>query len=128
MKTLFVLAILVLLPWDGFAQEIYKWEDEKGVVHYGNAPNRPTAKQLEKDTIPYSTTGDLPPESPVEKKARIRSEREEEHADTPRPELAPFPGLIQPIAQLDHNRRLHLSGTIYNVGPGMGVEKSVRLA
>ncbi len=127
MKTLLVIAVLVVLPWAVFAQEIYKWEDEKGVVHYGDTPNRPAAKPLEKDTVPYSTTGDLPPESPVQKKARIRSEREEEHADTPRPELVPFPGLIQPTVQLDRNRRLHLSGAIYNAGPGMCESPSVEV-
>ncbi len=119
MKTLSVVTFLVLLPWAVFAQEIYKWEDEKGVVHYGDTPNRPTAKPLEKDTLPYSNTGDLPPESPVEQKARIRSEREEERADTPARVLAPFPGLVRSDAQMDRNRRLHLSGTIYNADPGM---------
>jgi len=58
MKILSVITFLVLFPWAVFAQEIYKWEDEKGVVHYGNAPNRPAAKPLEKDTsrIPIRAT------------------------------------------------------------------------
>src|SRR5712692_3771305 len=103
MKTPFVITFLILLPWAVFAQEIYKWEDEKGVVHYGDTPNRPAARPLEKDTLPYSNTGELPSESLTEKKARRRSEREEERANTPAVNFSPFPGLIQPTARLDRN-------------------------
>ena len=118
MKTLGVIALLILLPCDVLAQEIYKWEDEKGVIHYGEKPAQPAAKPFEKDVAPYSNTGDLPPESPAERKARIRSEREEERASNRR-QPRPSPSLGRPKAWLDANGRLRLSGAVRNGGRGM---------
>jgi Domain of unknown function (DUF4124) len=54
MKTLLMITLLTLLPCGALAQEIYKWEDEKGVIHYDDKPNQPAAKPLEKDVVPYS--------------------------------------------------------------------------
>jgi hypothetical protein len=119
MKILSVLTLLTLLPCGTLAQEIYKWEDEKGVIHYGDKPAQPAAKPLEKDAVPYSNTGDLPPESPAEKKARLRSEREEERASDEGRQPRPSPSLGQPKAWLDRNGRLRLSGAVRNSGKGM---------
>ena len=63
MKTLRVITFLIFLSCEVFAQEIYKWEDEKGVIHYGAQPTQPAAKPFDKDMVPYSNTGDLPSES-----------------------------------------------------------------
>lgn len=119
MKTLLTITLLTLLPCGTLAQEIYKWEDEKGVIHYGDKPDQPTGKPLEKDTVPYSNTGDLPPESAAEKKARMRSERAEERASDEGRQPRPSPSLGRPKAWLDRNGRLRLSGTIRNSGKGM---------
>jgi Domain of unknown function (DUF4124) len=119
MKTLLMITLLTLLPCGALAQEIYKWEDEKGVIHYDDKPNQPAAKPLEKDVVPYSNTGDLPPESPAEKKIRLRSEREEERASDEGRQPRPSPSLGRPKAWLNHNGRLQLSGTIRNSGKGM---------
>jgi len=118
MKTLGVIALLILLPCDVLAHEIYKWEDEKGVIHYGENPGQPAATPFERDDVPYSNTGDLPPESPAERKARMRSEREEERASSRR-EPRPSPSLGRPRAWLDANGRLRLSGAVRNGGRGM---------
>ena len=116
MKTLPVITFLILLPCHAFAQEIYKWEDEKGVIHYGEKPDHPAASPLKKDATPYSNTGNLPPESPAEKKARMREEREEERSSSGGHQPRPSPSLGQPKAWLDHNGRLRLaearSGTV----------------
>jgi len=127
MKTLRVITFLVLLPCDILAQEIYKWEDEKGVIHYGDQPTQPAAKPFEKDVVPYSNTGDLPPESPVKKKARQRSEREEERADRSGRQPRPSPSLGRPKAWLDHNGRLRLSGAVRNSGKGMCAAPAVEV-
>ncbi len=119
MKTLLTITLLTLLPCGTLAQEIYKWEDEKGVIHYGDKPDQPAAEPLEKDTVPYSNTGDLPPESPVEKKARLRSEREGERANAEGRQPRPSPSLGHPKAWLDRNGRLRLSGAVRNSGKGM---------
>lgn len=119
MKTLPVITFLILLPCHAFAQEIYKWEDEKGVIHYGEKPDHPAASPLKKDATPYSNTGNLPPESPAEKKARMREEREEERGSSGGHQPRPSPSLGQPKAWLDRNGRLRLAGTIRNGGKGI---------
>ena len=119
MKILSVITFLTLLPCGALAQEIYKWEDEKGVIHYGDKPAQPAATPLKKDAVPYSNTGDLPPESPAEKKARLRSEREEERASDEGHQPRPSPSLGRPKAWLDRNGRLRLSGAVRNSGKGM---------
>src|SRR5262245_4386322 len=127
MRTLHVIMLVILLPCDVLAQEIYKWEDEKGVIHYGDQPTQPTAKPLEKDVVPYSNTGDLPAESPADKKARQRSEREEERAYGSGRQPRPSPSLGRPKAWLDHNDRLRLSGTVRNSGKGMCAAPAVEV-
>ena len=118
MKTLLTITLWTLLPCHVLAQEIYKWEDEKGVIHYDEKPAQPGATPFEKDVAPYSNTGDFPRESPTERKARMRSEREEERASSRR-QPRPSPSLGRPKAWLDANGRLRLSGAVRNGGRGM---------
>jgi len=127
MKTLLVTTFVALLPCSGLTQEIYKWEDEKGVIHYGAQPEHPAAAPLEKDTAPYSTTETLSPESPTEEKARLRRELDEERASNKRREPSPSPSLGKPKAWLDRNGRLRLSGTIRNSGKGRCESPSVEV-
>jgi hypothetical protein len=120
MKTLLVMTLLtLLLPNSTLAQEIYKWEDEKGVIHYGDKPAHPTAVPLEKESLPYSTTGAVPPESAAEKKERRRQEREEDRVGNTGRSPRPSPSLSKPKAQLDRNGRLQISGAIRNGGKGL---------
>jgi hypothetical protein len=127
MKTLRVITFLIFLPCEVFAQEIYKWEDEKGVIHYGAQPTQPAAKPFDKDMVPYSNTGDLPSESPAEKKARQRNEREEERANGGARQPRPSPTAGRPKAWLDDNGRLRLSGTIRNGGKGLCASPAVEV-
>lgn len=120
MKPLLAVALLTVLRCAAFAQEIYKWEDEKGVIHYGDKPGSSTSAPLEKDDIPYSTTteGQSPASSPKEKAHRYREpqeESEEKGGRLPRPS----PRLGRPKAWLDRNGRLRLSGTMRNGGKGL---------
>jgi hypothetical protein len=119
MKRLLAMTLLTLLSRVAFAQEIYKWEDEKGVIHYGDKPVHPAATPLEKDAAPFSNTGSLPPESPAEEKARLRRELNEARASDEGRQPRPSPSLSRPKAWLDRNGRLRLSGTVRNGGKGM---------
>lgn len=119
MKTLLVITFMTLLPRGAFAQEVYKWEDEKGVIHYGDAPRHPQATPLEKDTLPYSSTGNQPSESPAANKARLRRERAEARASKEKRPPSASPSLTRPKAWLDRNGRLRLSGTLRNGGKGI---------
>jgi hypothetical protein len=119
MRILVVMTLLAVLWSNALAQEIYKWEDEKGVIHYGDKPAHPAAAPLEKDSLPYSTTGTVPPESAAEKKERMRREREEDRASDRGRGPRPSPSLSKPKAQLDRNGRLQISGTVRNGGKGV---------
>lgn len=119
MKPLLTVTLLTALRCAAFAQEIYKWEDEKGVIHYGDKPGSPTAAPLEKDDIPYSTTEGQPSmSSPKEKARKYREPREESEEKTGRLPR-PSPALGRPKAWLDRNGRLRLSGTLRNSGKGL---------
>jgi hypothetical protein len=132
MKPLLVIAFLVCFPCDVFAQEIYRWVDEKGVVHYGDAPTHKEATPfMEKNPGPDSDAGSQSPmplseESSPALRKRNR-EQDEEPSTSPSREPAPFPGLIRTDAAIDHNARLHLSGRIYNAGPGMCESPSIEV-
>lgn len=119
MKTLLVITFMTLLPCGAFAQEVYKWEDEKGVIHYSDAPRHPQATPLEKDTLPYSNTGSQPSESPAAGKARLRRGRNEARAGGEGRQPSASPSLTKPKAWLDRNGRLRLSGTLRNGGKGI---------
>src|SRR2546429_558643 len=106
--------LMVLLSCSALAQEIYKWEDEKGVLHYGDKPAHPAAMPLEKDAVPYSNTGSLPPED----KVRPRRERDEAYTSDAGRQLHPSPSLARPKTWLDHHGSFWLSGAIRNGGKG----------
>ena len=115
MKTLLIITFMVLLSCSALAQEIYKWEDEKGVLHYGDKPAHPAATPLEKDAVPYSNTGSLPPEE----KVRTRRERDEAYTSDAGRQLHPSPSLARPKTWLDRTGSFWLSGAIHNGGKGV---------
>ena len=78
MKVLLLILVLVLRSFPVAAQEIYKWEDGKGVIHYGDKPQQPGAKPFSKEKVPYSNL----------KEGQGKTTREPEGApgdDTPQP-------------------------------------------
>jgi hypothetical protein len=119
MQTLLITLLLVLTSHPTFSQEIYKWEDENGVTHYGDRPAHPSATPMTTEGIPYSHTGSLPPESAAETKARRRQEKEEARLEEQQRLPNASPSLNRPKAWIDRNGRLHLSGVMRNSGRGL---------
>jgi hypothetical protein len=111
--------LVLLLAFPLLAQEIYKWEDDKGVVHYGDTPAHPAAVPLQTDELPYSHTGSLPAESPAEKKARLRQERDEARLERQMRLPNASPSLTKPKAWIERNGRLRLAGKVRNGGKGL---------
>lgn len=66
MNVLLLILVLVLCSVPVAAQEIYKWEDEKGVMHYGDKPQQPGAKPFSKEKAPYSNLKEGQGASPQE--------------------------------------------------------------
>lgn len=100
------------------AQEIYKWEDERGILHYSERPSHPAATPLVKEAVPYSTTTtslealqqrDLWTPQAVGEVAVGEEDRD----------LPPSPRLVGARAVLGANGRLRLSGAIRNGGKGL---------
>lgn len=118
MRPLVMLLLFIFSP-PVFSQEIYKWEDQNGVVHYGDIPTHPSAIPLEKDAIPYSHTGSLPAESARERKARARRARNEARAEGASRRLSASPHLSRTKAWITRTGRLQLSGVIRNNGKGL---------
>jgi hypothetical protein len=117
MKILAMICCIVALPWGIWAQEVYKWEDEKGVIHYGDKPAHPQATPLEKEKLPYSNTGSLPPDSiPDSQKERSRSRA---RSSTAKRQGRPSPSLVRPKAWLDETGRFRLSSGFRNGGQGL---------
>ncbi|HXG20640.1 MAG TPA: DUF4124 domain-containing protein [Methylomirabilota bacterium] len=116
-RLLFALIVLLVSPL--LAQEIYKWEDENGVIHYGDIPAHPAAAPLQKDEVPYSHTGSLPATSSTEKKARLRQELDEIRMERRLRLPNAAPSLTKPKAWIERNGRLRLSGKIRNGGQGL---------
>lgn len=52
MRTLLILAILVATPVGAAAQDIYRWVDENGIVHYSDQPREADAEAVEIDVPP----------------------------------------------------------------------------
>jgi hypothetical protein len=119
MQTLLIALLLVLASNPTFSQEIYKWEDENGVIHYGDRPAHPSATPLTTERIPYSHTGSLPPESAAETKARLRQEKEEARLEERQRLPHASPSLTRPKAWIDRKGRLRLSGVMRNSGRGL---------
>jgi hypothetical protein len=109
------------------AQEIYKWEDQNGVVHYSDTPNAPTAKPMPTGDIPYSHTGSLPGESAAERNARIRSERNEARFEKQQRAPRAHPSLSRVHAQLAPNGHLRLFGVIRAKGKSVCQQPAVEV-
>lgn|GEM_PF-3860255 len=124
-RALLVIACLIVTLQAVHAQDIYKWEDEKGIIHYGDKPPQPGATPFIKDTAPFSTPGgrpgasrgEEPPVSPHGRRGR-----------TQRPTL-PSPSLRQSKAWIDHpNGDFWISGTMHNGGRGLCDAPAVEVA
>lgn len=68
MRALILLAVL-FAPL-ATADEVYKWKDAKGVIHYTDKPPTPTSKPHRLPEL--QTFGDIPPEQTAARKAGIR--------------------------------------------------------
>lgn len=119
MNMLLVALLLVFAPDPTFSQEIYKWEDADGVIHYGDRPAHPSAAPMTTEGIPYSHTGNLPPESAAQTKARLRREKEEARLEERQRLPNASPSLTRLKAWIDRNGRLRLSGVMRNRGRGL---------
>jgi len=119
MQVFMTAILLILVSSSAFSQEIYKWEDEKGVIHYGDRPAHPSAIPMTTEGLPYSHTGSLPTESAAERKARLRQEKAEARRDEQQRLPDASPSLNRPKAWIDRNGRLRLSGVMRNKGRGV---------
>lgn len=122
MKGFMSIVVLVLYSFPVAAQEIYKWEDKKGVVHYGDKPQQPGAKPFSKEEAPYSnlkegqggTASELEV-NPVDNTSRSRAPR---CAATSAPR--PSPSMKGVKAWIDQPRGdFWFSGIIRNGGKGI---------
>jgi hypothetical protein len=127
MKTLVHVALAVLASSPVFSQEIYKWEDENGVVHYSDTPRDSTVSPLKKEELPYSHTGAFPTESSAERKARLRTELNDARVEAAQRPANAAPRLHRPKAWIENNGRLRLSGVIRNSGKGQCDDPSVEV-
>src|SRR5437870_3658355 len=112
MKTWMLIALIVLWGTPLCAQEIYKWEDKNGVVHYSDTPTVPAAASMNAEDIPYSHTGSFPSESSSEKTPRLHEEMNEVRSEKEHYLPRALPSLDHPQASIARNGRLRLSGVI----------------
>lgn len=123
MKALLSILFVAFLSSFVVAQEIYKWEDEKGIIHYGEKPESPKATPFEREKVPYSNLKDGQGEPPVEPENQSGGKN-----DTPRVSR-PSPRMKGAKAWIDRRGDFWLSGTIANGGKGVceapGVEVAV---
>lgn len=116
MRTLLVIACLAVPISFAHAQDIYKWEDEKGVIHYGDKP-APGAKPFMKETAPFSTPEGRSDTSETEEPSS-RAPRRGSRVRAPRAAL-PAPSLRQPKAWVEYpSGNFWISGTMRNGGGG----------
>lgn len=94
MITRLCILLIVLAPLTGAAQQLYRWVDAQGKVHYSDAPPPPGARGVK--TLPPAAGGGTPAASPskswqekemefrqrraAEAEAQARKERAEEEA------------------------------------------------
>ncbi len=124
MRTLLVIACLAGSISSAHAQDIYKWEDEKGVIHYGDKP-APGAKPLDKSTVPFSTPEEQSEPSVTEEPSRPSPRRAPR---APRATL-PSPSLRQPKAWVEYpSGNFWISGTMRNGGRGLCDAPTVEVA
>lgn len=116
-----VLLLLTVLAYAGgvSAQEIYKWEDERGVLHYGERPAHPAATPLVKDAVPYSTTTTSPSETLRHDDLWTRQEVGAASVGEEDRGLRPSPRLVGARAVLGANGRMRLAGAVRNGGEGL---------
>jgi hypothetical protein len=125
-RTLLVIACLTIPMPFAHAQDIYKWEDEKGVIHYGDKP-APGAKPLDKATVPFSTP-EGQSEPSVTEDPSSPFPRREPRARAPRAAL-PSPSLKQPKAWVEYpSGNFWISGTMRNGGRGLCDAPTVEVA
>ncbi|MBI3757140.1 MAG: DUF4124 domain-containing protein [Deltaproteobacteria bacterium] len=116
MKTRMLTALIILWGTPLCAQEIYKWEDKNGVVHYGDAPTAPAAAPMNTEDIPYSHTESSPSQSSSERTPRLRREMNEVRSEKEHYLPRALPRLDRPQASIARNGRLRLSGVIRTSG------------
>src|SRR5215831_1389697 len=112
MKTWMLTVLIALWGTHLCAQEIYKWEDKNGIVHYSDAPTVPAAASMNAEDIPYSHTGSFPSESSSKKTPRLHEEMNEMRFEKERYLPRALPSLDRPQALIARNGRLRLSGVI----------------
>jgi hypothetical protein len=121
-KVLLLILVLVLRSFPVAAQEIYKWEDEKGVIHYEDRLRQPGATPFSKEKAPYSNlkegqgeTAREPQVGTVDDKPNPRATRRAEKS-APRPS----PSMKGVKAWIDRPRGdFWFSGIIRNGGKGI---------
>jgi len=108
------------------AQDIYKWEDEKGVIHYGDKP-APGATPFKKEVAPFSLPEGQSETSVTEKPSKSsprRGTRERAQRTT-----LPSPSLSQPKAWIEYpSGNFWISGTLRNGGRGLCNAPAVEIA
>ena len=121
MKALLSILVVTFFLSSGMAQEIYKWEDEKGVIHYGEKPESPTAIPLEKGKVPYSNIKEGQGGSPaeVERVSGGESDKPRDARRAERPAARPSPSMKGAKAWIDRRGDFWLSGVIHNGGKGV---------
>jgi hypothetical protein len=102
------------------AQAIFKWEDEKGVIHYGEKPESPKATPLEKEKVPYSNVKEGQGESPVELEDQSGGKNDTSRVSRRGEKQAsrPSPSMKGAKAWIDRRGDFWLSGVIHNGGKG----------
>lgn len=126
MRTLLVIACLAVPLQFIYAQDIYKWEDEKGVIHYGDKP-APGAKPFDRATVPFSTPEGQSGTSVTEEPGSS-SPRRGPRARAPRTAL-PSPSLRQPKAWVEYpSGNFWISGTMSNGGRGLCDAPTIEVA
>jgi len=115
MKTWMLTALIIVWGTPLCAQEIYKWEDKNGVMHYSDTPTVPAASMNAED-IPYSHTGSFPSESSSERTPDLHREMNEVRSEKEHYLSRALPSLDRPQASIARNGRLRLSGVIRTSG------------
>ncbi len=124
MRTLLVIVCLTVPLPAAHAQDIYKWEDEKGVIHYGDKP-APGATPFQKGTAPFSLPEGQSETSVTEEPGNSSPRRGARAQRT----ALPSPSLRQPKAWVEYpSGNFWISGTMRNGGRGLCNAPTVEVA